>query len=81
MTSVYDLLNNEEKKYAERQGWQLCHVYVQDASHWQVEALAAGTNTDIAIAKAIVIRAAHAGDQVAARALQLITQSHGAPKK
>ncbi len=78
---MYDLLNDEEKEYAERQGWQLCHVYVQDACHWQVEALAAGTNTNIAIAKAIVIRAAQAGDQVAARALQLITQSHGASKK
>lgn len=77
---MYDLLNDEEKKYAERQGWQLCHVYVQDTHNWQVEALAAGSNTDIAMAKAIVIRAASAGDQVATRALQLITQSHGASR-
>lgn len=78
---MYDLLNDEEKKYAERQGWQLCHVYVQDTRSWQIEALAAGTNTSIAVAKATVIRAAQVGDQVAARALQLITQSHGASKK
>ena len=77
---MYDLLNDEERMYAERQGWQLCHVYVQDTDSWRIEALAAGANKDIAMAKATVIRAASSGDQVATRALQLITQSYGASK-
>lgn len=77
-----DLLTNDEISHAEKQGWQLCHVYDQGTAKWLVEVLPAkGSAVRSARAvQAVVLNFARNRDAVALRAMSLVMNSH-APQK
>lgn len=81
MTS--NLLTTAESERAAQQGWQLCHVFDQDAARWMVEIIPTDNNTlrSARAMQATVLELARNRDAVALRAMSLVMASHAPPPK
>lgn len=77
-----DLLTNQEATQAADQGWQLCHVFDQDALRWLIEVLPTKNNPiqSARRVQAIVLELARRKDAVALRAMSLV-MGNNIPKK